>query len=240
MNYLFFDLEFASCRGGYHKICEFGYALTDASFSLIERENFFINPLIRRNEWDFFALKKIIKKRISDFTSKPSLTEYYPKIRALFERADFVFGHSTVGDVQALNQECKRFSLSPLVFPFFDLSEFYRKFTHGKDQRALTAILSDLSLSGDERAHDAESDAFNTMLCVQELLRRESEEMLFSHPEDAFKMFLSKYSIAERNSKTISSEPHRKKPRALSEPSPTENETKRAETPNAPNPDETR
>ena len=223
MNYLFFDLEFASCHGGYHKICEFGYALTNSDFSLIERGCLLINPMIKRNEWDFYALKKIIKRKISDFTGEPSFTAYYPKIRELFESSAFAFGHSTVGDVQALNQECKRFGLAPLSFSFFDLSEFYRKYTHSKEQRALTAILSDFSLAGDKHAHDAESDAFNTMLCVKELLRREDEPVLQSAPEEALEVFLSKYGIAARKSETVPAVPHKKRknggnPRSAAQP----------------------
>ena len=214
MNYLFFDLEFASCKGGYHKVCEFGYALTDESFSLIERGNFLINPLIGRGEWDFFALRKIIKRKVSDFTSEPPFADRIDLIRALFDKAAYAFGHSTVGDVQALNQECKRFSLPALSFSFFDLAEFYKKHTQSKNQRALTAILSDLSVAGDENAHNAESDAFNTMLGVREILKRENETAFAEDPIEAFEVFLSKYGIAPRKSEAISPEPHRKRSRS--------------------------
>ena len=214
MNYLFFDLEFASCKGGYHKICEFGYALTDEAFTLIERGNLMIDPLIGRGEWDFYALRKIIKRKISDFTSEPPFARRYETILSLFDQSTYAFGHSTVGDVQALNQECKRFSLPPLRFSFFDLAEFYKKHTQSKNQRALTAILSDLSVSGDENAHNAEADAYNTMLGVKEILKRESETTFREDPVEAFEVFLSKYGIVPRKSETISPEPHRKRSRS--------------------------
>ena len=39
MNYLFFDCEFASCKGGQEKICEFGYVMVDENFKVLYKGN---------------------------------------------------------------------------------------------------------------------------------------------------------------------------------------------------------
>ena len=53
MKYLFFDLEYASQKGGTSKICEFGYVVTDENFNILEKDNLIINPNIYRYEWDY-------------------------------------------------------------------------------------------------------------------------------------------------------------------------------------------
>ena len=57
MNYLFFDIECATCRGGKGKICEFGYLLTDDNFNEIKREEILINP---NSPFDWYTLKNLL------------------------------------------------------------------------------------------------------------------------------------------------------------------------------------
>ncbi len=202
MAYLFFDLEFATCKGGYHKICEFGYVLTGEDFSVLERGNFLIDPHIQKEEWDYFALRKIMKRKVSDFISQPSFEDYYEKIASLFKRAELAFGHSTAGDVQALRQECKRWSLPDFSFLFADLAEFYKKFAHTNEQKGLSSIMSAIAVEGEENLHDAETDAFNTMLCVRRILEEEGET-----PNG----FIAKYSLEKKESISVREAPRRKK-----------------------------
>ena len=44
MKYLFFDLEYATSKGGNIKICEFGFVITDENFKILDRDNFIIFP----------------------------------------------------------------------------------------------------------------------------------------------------------------------------------------------------
>ena len=39
MKYLFFDLEYATSKGGNIKICEFGFVITDENFKILDRDN---------------------------------------------------------------------------------------------------------------------------------------------------------------------------------------------------------
>ena len=52
MNYLFFDLEEASSNRNHFHICEFGYVITNEKYEVLEQNNFIINPMIDRSEWD--------------------------------------------------------------------------------------------------------------------------------------------------------------------------------------------
>ena len=62
MKYLFFDMEYASSKGGVNKVCEFGYVVTDEKYIIIDRDNLIINPNIARNEWDYWAVRKILSR----------------------------------------------------------------------------------------------------------------------------------------------------------------------------------
>ena len=44
MNYIFFDIECANCQNGQAKICSFGYVITDESFTVLEKEDWIVNP----------------------------------------------------------------------------------------------------------------------------------------------------------------------------------------------------
>ena len=42
--YLFYDTEFANSFGGIHKLCSFGYILTDTDFNMIKNEEYIMDP----------------------------------------------------------------------------------------------------------------------------------------------------------------------------------------------------
>lgn len=121
MKYLFFDSEFATSKNGIYKICEFGYVVTDEKFNVINRGNFIIDPYINRSEWDYFVIRKFLKRKINEYESKPKFDEYYDDISDLIYDADYVFGHTIISDVEALNQEIQRYQLNPINFKFYDV-----------------------------------------------------------------------------------------------------------------------
>ena len=91
MKYLFLDLEMAHSKND-GKICEFGYVLTNEKFEILKEENLIINPNIERKSWDWFALKKIMKKTSAYYESGKTFDKYYPRIKTLIEEADFIYG----------------------------------------------------------------------------------------------------------------------------------------------------
>ena len=117
--YLFFDLEYASCKNGY-KICEFGYVITNDAFKILARENLIINPSIPRKDWDYYALDNILTRTISNYESKQKFPHFYARIYHLISSVDIVVGHTLNGDAKALNDECKRYNL-PLQIAMYML-----------------------------------------------------------------------------------------------------------------------
>ena len=77
MNYLFFDIECATCRGGKGKICEFGYLLTDDNFNEIKREEILINP---NSPFDWYTLKNLLHFTKNEYKSAPTYDSVYEKI----------------------------------------------------------------------------------------------------------------------------------------------------------------
>lgn len=170
MKYLFLDSEFATSKNGIYKICEFGYVVTDEKFNVINRGNFIIDPYINRNEWDYWVVRKLLKRKINEYESKPKFDEYYDDISDLFYDVDYVFGHTLLSDVEALNQEIQRYKLHPINFKFYDVKEIYKHYSNIKSSKSVTNILSDLHIGGEDNVHDAESDAYNTMLILKSMI----------------------------------------------------------------------
>ena len=170
MKYLFFDLEFATSRSGISKICEFGYVLTNESFEVIKRDNLIIDPYIARRDWDYRVVKKILTRTIKEYESNPRFDEYYDQIYDLINTSDYVFGHTISSDVKALNQDIKRYNLLPIDFNFYDVKEIYRNYSNIKKDRSVTNILTDFHINGEDNTHDAETDAYNTMLILKNML----------------------------------------------------------------------
>lgn len=186
MKYLFLDLEFASQMSGISKVCEFGYVLTNEKFEIIEKNNFIINPDIYYIEWNKRVLRDILNRDMSEYEKSPNFKYYYEKIKDLLMSSDYIIGHSTIGDIDAINCELKRYEYEPLKFKFIDVKEIYKAYNNINTDISVHNILNSLDLVGDDNIHDAESDAYNTMLEFKELLNRlevNIEEMLILCPE---------------------------------------------------------
>ena len=93
MKFLFFDLEYATSKGGNIKICEFGFVVTDENFKIKERDNFIINPNILREEWDWRVVRTILTRRVSEYENSPKFDEYYDDIVELIKSADYVLNY---------------------------------------------------------------------------------------------------------------------------------------------------
>lgn len=172
MKYLFFDLEFASSKGDREHICEFGFVVTNEQFDILDRGNFIINPNLDRSDWDWRVVKKILTRRIFEYEKEETFPRYYNEIKYLIKEADFVFGHSTSGDAKALNCDCERYNLPSLDFDFYDIKEFYKCLTNTTKSTSVKDILESLHIQGDEKEHDAEADAYNTMLELKGMLEK--------------------------------------------------------------------
>lgn len=168
--YLVFDLEYAASRKGTYRICEFGYVLTNEKFEILKQGNFIIDPYINRSDWDWYAVKKILTRNVKDYEKEPRFIDYYDDIKELFDSADYVLGHSLDGDAKALNDECERYELASIDFTFYDIKMFYKEYNNTKRDVSVSEILEKLGIEGDTRTHDAEADAYNTMLELKKML----------------------------------------------------------------------
>ena len=88
MKYLFFDCEFANCFDSKEKICEFGYVMVNENFNVLYKGNIIINPIIKDNEWDWYALKKILTRKRKEYKNRLFFPAYHKKIVALIQNAD--------------------------------------------------------------------------------------------------------------------------------------------------------
>ncbi len=170
MKYLIFDLEYASSIGGVHKICEFGYVITNEKFDILKKGNFIIDPFINRRDWDWRVVKTILTRPIYKYEKSPRFDEFYDDIVDIFNSVDYVFGHSLDGDAVALNDECKRYNLSSIDFDFYDIKKIFREYSNVRRDVSVTGILEKLGIKGDAKTHDAEADAYNTMLELKTMI----------------------------------------------------------------------
>lgn len=169
MQYLFFDLEKATSKKG-GRICEFGYVIVDENFKIVEENNLIINPNISDDDWDNYVVENLLHKTIEEYKSNPKFNHYYQKISNLILSADYVFGHSLHGDVNAINTECKRYSRPSINFTFYEIKEFYNKIKKPVSDVSVSNMLIDLNIAGETLEHDAKNDAYNTMLILKSLL----------------------------------------------------------------------
>ena len=185
MNYLFFDCEFASCKGGQEKICEFGYVMVDEDFKVLYKGNIVINPNIKNADWDWYTSKKILTRKKEQYENMLLFPSHHKKILALIKNANYILGHTIETDVHALNCELQRYNLPSISFDFYDIKEMYKAYNATKKSVSVENILTELGIKGDENRHDAESDAFNTMLELKTILEKmdfKLEEMIEACP----------------------------------------------------------
>ncbi len=188
MKYLFFDLEESGVFHGRTHICEFGYVLTDEKYNVLKQGNFIINPKINRYEWDRFAVENILTRDIADYECAFNFNHYYPRIMELLKGADEIFGHTTDGDVDALNQEFIRYGHEAFDFHFHDIANLYLEMTGKPSQQrtSLEKMKEQLMINeGPVQLHDAQCDAYNTMLCMKQMemnLNSTLDEIKLSYP----------------------------------------------------------
>lgn len=170
MKYLFYDLEYATSAGGVMKVCEFGYVTTDENFNVLDRNNFIINPNISRGEWDYRVISKILTRSIEEYESGKRFGYYYNYIKKSIEEADCVIGHSLNNDALAINQECIRVNKPSIDYDFYDVKEFYKEYSNTTEATSVVNMLKELGINGDDKYHDAEADAYNTMLELKKMV----------------------------------------------------------------------
>jgi hypothetical protein len=170
MKYLFYDLEYATSKGGNIKICEFGYVVTNEKFDVLERDNFIIDPNVTRQDWDWWVIKNKLTRKVNEYENSPAFPHFYSNIKRLIDNADYVIGHTLNGDAKALNIECQRYDMPSLDYDFYDVKNIFRQYSNTKKDTSVANILVALGIDGEQNEHDAETDAYNTMIELKKML----------------------------------------------------------------------
>lgn len=178
MTYLFFDIECANCFNGIGKICSFGYVLCDENFSVIESEDFLMNP---DTIFDWYLFKQNSKCRLSysreDYIANPKFPHYYDKIKSLLEESNrIVIGFGCQSDVATIATECLRYDLELIDFNCHDIHTALEKFFGEKG--GLGTLVEKLGISTEGMEfHDSRADAYFTMKVTEKLVNEQKKPL---------------------------------------------------------------
>ncbi len=170
MKYLAFDIEAAN---GYQpsSICSIGIVIADGQFSIVSRENVWINPKTRYNlngTRKNVGIDLHLDKKLLD--SSPDFSQVYGKIKALLENSEYtVLGHAVDADVRMLNEACKRYKLPSINFEFICSQLLYRLYKGEKNVRGLDKIAAEIGVEFTQ--HNSEEDAYATMMTLKYLVQ---------------------------------------------------------------------
>ena len=140
MKYLFFDIECANCYNNCAKIFSLGYCITDENFNLLhDKEDVLINP---RDRFDWYVAKKMMAYPRSIFADKPPFPEFYEFFREMFEDPEtVVIGYAVTNDVHFLQDDCRRYDLTPFTYRFYDVQQIYARKQYRQELRGLLTLL---------------------------------------------------------------------------------------------------
>ena len=172
MQYLFYDLEFAGCTKAGCNICSFGYVLTNHRFKILEKKDILINP---KSRWDEYVLNRILTYDKEVFENQPTFDYFYPQIVALLTHPNtMVFGFDTNGsDMRALQHNCKRYNLPPIVCKTYDIQTLYKKVHAHKEASGLDKIAENLHIKPKKLTlHNSRDDAELSMLILKKMARK--------------------------------------------------------------------
>ena len=162
MKYLFFDIECANCYQNSAKIFSLGYCITDEKFNILhDKEDVLINP---RDRFDWYVAKKMMAYPKSIFESKPPFPDFYDFFKAMFEDPEtIVIGYAVTNDVHFLQDDCKRYELTPFTYRFYDVQQIYARQPENNEAKNLEDSLLAWCGVEAENLHRSDEDAYNTM-----------------------------------------------------------------------------
>ena len=166
MKYLFFDIECANCYNNCAKIFSLGYCITDENFNILEdKRDVLINP---RDRFDWYVAKKMMAYPRSIFADQPAFPEFYDFFKEMFEDKDtMVIGYAVTNDVHFLQDDCKRYGLTPFTYRFYDVQQIYARQPENNTAKNLEDSLLSWCGIEPENLHRSDEDAYNTMLILK-------------------------------------------------------------------------
>ena len=185
MKYLFFDIECANCYNNCAKIFSLGYCITDENFNILEdKRDVLINP---RDRFDWYVAKKMMAYPRSIFADQPAFPEFYDFFKGMFEDEDtIVIGYAVTNDVHFLQDDCKRYGLTPFTYRFYDVQQIYARQPENNTAKNLEDSLLSWCGIEPENLHRSDEDAYNTMLILKAIAAYHGKnlpELLDMYPE---------------------------------------------------------
>ena len=186
MNYLFFDIECATCVGG-GKLCEFGYVLTDKDFNVKERDNFLIDPDAK---FDEYVINHMLHHTLADYKNSPKFPVFYDKIIGLLKTEEtIIVGHTTKGDIEHIGDDCVRYGLPFYDFTYADIAELFKIHSKKRDSTALVKMYEEFGGKQSGLEHSAICDAEMTAFVAKSLEAETGvsfEELCATNPSAIF------------------------------------------------------
>ena len=210
MKYLFFDIECSNCFGGYNKICEFGYVLTDEHFNILKKEDIPIAPgdiNDKNSKFDLSIYKRDPSFKwaysFEEYFSQPTFPHFYNTLKELLEDEDtLVFGYAVINDVKYLGTEFIRYQLEPFKYKVCEVGILINCYIDSNYKANNLAEKFKYFCSEEEfsalRHHYAADDAYMTMRMLQEALKKNNltlQEIISQCPNAIFDSyeFLQEY-----------------------------------------------
>lgn len=168
MRLLFFDMEFADGRvpGSIYSI---GYTVTDESFeTLVPPTDILINP---ESTWNEYVEENILAYPREVIDASPNFKRLYGELSELFTSADLAVGFATANDLRALNKDCARYGLSPIVFSCFDTERLCRMTEEHSEVRGLGNCVVAWCGAEPENRHRSDGDALATKQLFEAICR---------------------------------------------------------------------
>ena len=185
MKYLFFDTESSNCFEGVHKICEFGYILTDEKFTVISQDDYLINPTEKRDCRFMLTGRKnrvdcILGHPYDEYYESPDFDFFYRDLMNLFSQKDLlVFGFSLDNDLVTLIQACYRSKLPLIECQGYDVQLFLSKYRDGSLTKSSLSSAVESLCSPEElvhiRPHRPDDDSKMAMMVFSTLIFRNTE-----------------------------------------------------------------
>ncbi len=183
MKILYFDMEFANgqVKGSIYSM---GYLMTDENFTLLTPPtDLIINPDCA---WNEYVEHKILAYPKEDVENQPTFPDVYEKIKALFDEAEIAVGFAAGNDTRELRQDCDRYGLPQIQFPYLDLEPLCKsdgkyRFAHG-----LAGYVKAYCGFDPENQHRSDGDAYATMKLFEALCKAKHatpDMMIAAYPE---------------------------------------------------------
>lgn len=174
MNYLFFDVECISCKGGKGKLFSFGYVLTNDNFEIIEKEDILMNPKLPRSEYDWYVVKHMMSYTLNEIENAPCFTEHYYRIKDLLQNPNnIVLGFDVYNDLMYVNDECERFNLPKIERKACDVQDLYKQYSGEHRQKGLSKLVELFEIDKSPYIeHNSCDDAEMTMLVAKAICEK--------------------------------------------------------------------